>query len=74
METKSEFDGDMAVFVILLFVCLPAGVYYYFTNKAEKVVCPECRETADMHASVCPNCNTDLGDDAGDVSAAESAA
>jgi hypothetical protein len=62
METTSEFDGDMAVFIILLLVCLPAGVYYYFTNKAEKVVCPECRETADTHASVCPNCNTDLGD------------
>lgn len=65
METTSEFDGDMAVFIILLLVCLPAGVYYYFTNKAEKVVCPECRETADMNASVCPNCNADLDDSGG---------
>jgi uncharacterized protein YbaR (Trm112 family) len=63
METTTEFDGDMAIFVILLFVCLPAGVYYYFTNKGEKVVCPECRETAAMDASVCPNCNTDLDTD-----------
>jgi uncharacterized paraquat-inducible protein A len=60
METESEFDGDMAILVILLLVCLPAGVYYYVANKEEMVVCPQCRETADRTASVCPNCNEDL--------------
>lgn len=74
METESEFDGDMAVFIILLLVCLPAGVYYYIANKEERVVCPECRETADMDASVCPNCNTNLGAAASRVGDEESAA
>jgi predicted amidophosphoribosyltransferase len=60
METKSEFHGDMAVFIILLLVCFPASLYYYVANKEKRVVCPECRETADTNASVCPNCSTDL--------------
>jgi len=65
METQSEFDGDIAILVILLLVCLPAGVYYYIANKEEKVVCPSCRETADTNASVCPNCTEDLDEHRG---------
>lgn len=59
-ETKEEFAGEMAVLVLGLLVCLPVGIYYYFANKEERQVCPECRETADMSASTCPNCSTDL--------------
>lgn len=65
METTSEYTGDTAMLIILVLVCFPAGIYYYFTNKEEQVVCPECRETADTGASVCPNCNEDLGGSAG---------
>jgi predicted amidophosphoribosyltransferase len=70
MQTESEFDGDTAILVILLLFCLPAGVYYYVANKAEKVVCPSCRETADTNASVCPNCTEDLDAHRRDDSAA----
>ena len=59
-ETKEEFAGEMAVLVIGLVVCLPVGIYYYFANKEERQVCPECRETAAMDASSCPNCSTEL--------------
>ncbi|WP_262175599.1 hypothetical protein [Haloarcula laminariae] len=59
-ETTSEFAGEMAVLIIGLLVCLPVGIYYYFANKEERKICPECRETADMSASTCPNCNADL--------------
>ena len=59
-ETKEEFAGEIAVLVLGLLVCLPVGIYYYFANKEERQVCPECRETADMTASTCPNCSTDL--------------
>lgn len=59
-ETREEFAGEMAVLIIGLLVCLPVGIYYYFANKEERRVCPECRETADMGASTCPNCGADL--------------
>jgi len=48
------------VLVLGLLVCLPVGIYYYFANKEERQVCPECRETADMTASTCPNCSNEL--------------
>jgi len=60
VETKEEFAGEMAVLVIGTLVCFPVGVFYYFANKEERQVCPECRGTADMSASKCPNCASDL--------------
>jgi hypothetical protein len=47
------------VFTMLLVVCFPARLYYYL-RKTKRVVCPECRETADTNAGVCSNCSTDL--------------
>lgn len=60
METTEEFNGSMAGLVLGLFICLPAGIYYYFANKEEMWVCPECREAVEVGASTCPNCNEDL--------------
>jgi len=59
-ETKEAFAGEMAVLVLGLLVCFPVGIYYYFANKEEQQVCPECRETADMKATSCPNCGNSL--------------
>ena len=59
-ETKEEFAGELAVLILGLLVCLPVGIFYYFANKEERQVCPECRETAEMNASTCPNCSADL--------------
>lgn len=60
VETKEEFAGEMAYLVLGLLVCLPVGIYYYFANKEERQVCQECRETADLNASTCPNCGEGL--------------
>jgi len=59
-ETKEAFAGEMAVLVLGLLVCFPVGIYYYFANKEEQQVCQDCRETAAMNASSCPNCGNDL--------------
>jgi len=59
-ETKTEFAGEMAYLVLGLLVCFPVGIYYYFSSKEERQVCQECRETADLNASKCPNCGEGL--------------
>ena len=63
METTSEFDGSMAALVLLVLICFPAGIYYYFTNKDEMWVCPECRGSVRVGANKCPHCGEDLTDD-----------
>lgn len=61
LETKKELQGETtAVTLVTLFCCWPYGVYWYFNNREEVVVCPECRETADTRASTCPHCGEDL--------------
>ena len=60
METRSEFNGSLAGLIVGLLFCLPVGIYYYFSAKEEMRVCPDCRETAQMGASKCPNCGNGL--------------
>ncbi|WP_435344284.1 heavy metal-binding domain-containing protein [Haloarchaeobius sp. HRN-SO-5] len=72
METTSEFDGSMAALILAVLICFPAGIYYYFTNKEEMWVCPECRGSVRIGAGTCPHCGEDLrshttGDETGDL-------
>jgi predicted amidophosphoribosyltransferase len=61
LETTTELQGDTtAAMLIALCVCWPYGVFWYFDNKEEVVVCPDCKETADLAASTCPHCSEDL--------------
>ena len=60
METTQEFTGDTALAVLAGLCCLPAGLYYYFTNRERRVVCPNCQDANDQQANVCKSCNTDL--------------
>ncbi len=61
LETTKEFTGEMGfTFFVAAFCCLPYGIYSYYSNKEQRVICPECKETADMQASTCPSCQEDL--------------
>lgn len=65
METTSEFDGSMAALILAVLVCFPVGIYYYFANKEEMWICPECRESVRKGASTCPTCGEKLDGDVG---------
>lgn len=56
METTKEFTGDTLPLVLGILFCLPFGLYYFFANREERVICPECRESADPDANTCPHC------------------
>lgn len=59
-ETTTEFAGEIVWLFVGIVVCIPVGIYYWWANREERQVCPSCRESADMQASKCPNCGSDL--------------
>ncbi len=60
IETTSTFTGETAAAVLAALCCLPLGAYYYFANKEQMWVCPNCRETVEVGASTCHHCDEDL--------------
>ena len=60
IETKKEFTGETVWLVIGVLFCIPFGIYYYFSNKEQVWVCPECRESVAVGAGTCKHCGTDL--------------
>jgi predicted amidophosphoribosyltransferase len=40
--------------------CFPYAIYYYFDNKEQVWVCPECKENVSPGAGTCKHCSEDL--------------
>lgn len=60
LQTRKEYDGDIAVLILAAVCCLPLGIFLYFTEREDKWICPSCRETVHMGASRCRYCDEDL--------------
>jgi hypothetical protein len=60
IEENKEFTGDSTNLVLGILFCFPYAIYYYFDNKEQVWVCPECKENVSPGAGTCKHCSEDL--------------
>ncbi|ERH06589.1 MAG: hypothetical protein J07HN4v3_02212 [Halonotius sp. J07HN4] len=60
LETTKEFTGSGAGLILGILFCFPLAILYYFSNKEELWICPDCQDNIPTGASVCKHCSADL--------------
>ena len=59
-----KFQGSLAILIILILICWPAAIIYYFMKRDEEMagnrVCTGCGATIPMQYSVCPHCGRSM--------------
>ena len=58
---KKKFTGSIVLLIILILICWPAALVYFFLNYEEggtgsERICPSCGRSIPVDAKVCPYC------------------